>query len=164
MAADPCSGLRPKPTQRDLHSVRAFIKGRCWEVTLPPGGHCSNCLPKRACPRRTQEQTLNETRSMVLGPQKEPSDHGAERLDHRVSLLQDTNSTEGGNPPRSSDGTQRQRGQLGDTTSVPGGGRLDVREGAGGQMDRSGHQASGECVSGGRGMSVGAIGRAGLLI
>ena len=47
---------------------------------------------------------------------------------------------------------------------MPGGGRVDVREDAeGGQMYRSGHQASGEC-QGKVGESMDAIGRADLLI
>lgn len=75
-----------------------------------------------------------------------------------------SSKTEGRNPPRCSTGAQTHRGQSGDTRSMPGGGRLDVREDAeGGQMDRSGHQASGEC-RGKMGVSVEAIGRADHLI
>lgn len=87
-------------------------------------------------------------------------------MDYRVSLFQGTNGTGSGKPPGAALGLR----DMEDSQVTPGAclerGRLDVRQDAGGQMNRSGHQASvcqrvrvgdkcGECVSGGVwGMSV----------
>lgn len=93
---------------------------------------------KTSLPWRTQEwETL----------EKEPSDHGAESLDHGVSVFPPRQRVE--RLPGAALGL-RDTGDSQVTPGVPGGGRLNVREDAeGGQMDRSGHQSSGECVGGG---------------